>query len=90
MSSELDLDAYLRRIGLKGKPAADLAGLRALHFAHASTIPFENLDIQMGLPIRLDLASLQAKLVRRNPIIRVQGSVVSRGPAAVLIDRYAV
>ena len=65
MSAELDLGAYLRRIGLAEAPAADLAGLRALHFAHATTIPFENLDIQLGLPIRLDLGSLQAKLVRR-------------------------
>ena len=65
MSVELDLDAYLRRIGVGTRPAADLAGLQTLHFAHASTIPFENLDIQMGLPIHLDLASLQAKLVRR-------------------------
>jgi N-hydroxyarylamine O-acetyltransferase len=63
MSAELDLGAYLRRIGLAAAPAADLAGLRALHFGHATSIPFENLDIQMGLPIRLDLASLQAKLV---------------------------
>lgn len=65
MSAELDLGAYLRRIGFAGDPQPDLATLRALHLAHASTIPFENLDIQMGLPIRLDLASLQAKLVRR-------------------------
>jgi N-hydroxyarylamine O-acetyltransferase len=65
MSSELDLAAYLRRIGLAARPVADLAGLRALHLAHATTIPFENLDIQLGLPIRLDLASLQAKLVGR-------------------------
>jgi N-hydroxyarylamine O-acetyltransferase len=61
----VDLDAYLRRIGLAATPAADLAGLQALHLAHATTIPFENLDVQMGLPIRLDLASLQDKLVRR-------------------------
>jgi N-hydroxyarylamine O-acetyltransferase len=65
MSSELDLAAYLRRIGLADSPEADLAGLRALHLAHACTIPFENLDIQMGLPIRLDLTSLQAKMVQR-------------------------
>jgi len=63
MSSELALDAYFRRIGLTQPPKADLVGLRALHLAHATTIPFENLDIQMGLPIRLDLDSLQAKLV---------------------------
>jgi len=61
----LDLAAYLRRIGLQELPPANLAGLRALHLAHATSIPFENLDIQMGLPIRLDLASLQAKLVQR-------------------------
>ena len=66
MSAELDLGAYLRRIGLGTRPAADLASLRALHFAHATNIPFENLDIQMGLLIRLDLASLQAKLVLRH------------------------
>jgi N-hydroxyarylamine O-acetyltransferase len=61
----VDLAAYLRRIGLEAAPAADLMGLQALHFAHVTTIPFENLDIQMGLPIQLDLASLQAKLVKR-------------------------
>lgn len=65
MSNELDLEAYLRRIGLEAAPAPDLAGLKALHCAHATSIPFENLDIQMGLPIRLDLVSLQAKLVQR-------------------------
>ncbi len=65
MPADLDLEAYLGRIGLQAAPAAELEGLRALHFAHATTIPFENLDIQMGLPIRLDLDSLQAKLVRR-------------------------
>jgi len=65
MSAELDLAAYLRRIGLETPPSVDLEGLRALHLAHATSIPFENLDIQLGLPIRLDLDSLQAKLVGR-------------------------
>ena len=65
MFPELDLGAYLGRIGHAVAPKADLASLRSLHFAHAMTIPFENLDIQLGLPIRLDLASLQAKLVGR-------------------------
>lgn len=63
MSSDLDLDGYLRRIGLTDVPQADPTGLQALHLAHATAIPFENLDIQMGLPIHLDLAALQAKLV---------------------------
>lgn len=65
MTDPIDLQAYLRRIGFDGEVRPDLATLRSLHQAHASTIPFENLDVQMGLPIRLDLASLQDKLVRR-------------------------
>ncbi len=63
--AELDLAAYFRRIGYAGIPKADLATLQTLHVAHATTIPFENVAIQMGEPIRLDLASIQDKLVRR-------------------------
>ncbi len=59
----LDLDAYLRRIEYAGERAPSRATLDALHLAHATHIPFENLDILLGRPIRLDLASLQAKLV---------------------------
>lgn len=59
----LDLDAYLRRIEYAGDLWPSRATLDALHFAHATHIPFENLDILLGVPIRLDLASLQAKLV---------------------------
>ncbi len=65
MTAPFDLAAYLRRIGFEGEARPDVATLRLLHLAHATTLPFENLDIQMGLPIRLDLASLQDKLVRR-------------------------
>ncbi|HEX8012528.1 MAG TPA: arylamine N-acetyltransferase [Casimicrobiaceae bacterium] len=60
----LDLDAYLGRIGYAGARDAALATLRAVHFAHATRIPFENLDIMLGRPIRIDLPSLQVKLVR--------------------------
>lgn len=59
-----DLDAYLARIGYRGERRPSLATLDALHLAHATTIPFENLDILLGRPIRLDIESLQAKLVR--------------------------
>jgi len=59
----LDLAAYLRRVEYEGalEPTAEV--LRALHLAHATHIPFENLDVLLGRPIRLDLTSLQAKLV---------------------------
>lgn len=59
----VDLEAYLRRIGYTGGLQPVLAVLEAIHLAHATHIPFENLDILLGRPIALDLASLQAKLV---------------------------
>jgi N-hydroxyarylamine O-acetyltransferase len=63
---QVDLVAYLQRIGYPIEPDGvqpSYALLEALHVAHATHIPFENLDILLGLPIRLDLQSLQAKLV---------------------------
>jgi len=59
----LDLEAYLGRIGYSGRLQPDPAVLEAIHLAHATHIPFENLDVLLKRPIRLDLASLQAKLV---------------------------
>ncbi|MBA3458115.1 MAG: arylamine N-acetyltransferase [Deltaproteobacteria bacterium] len=60
----LDLDAYLDRIGWRGPLAPDLATVSGLLDRHVMTIPFENLDVLLGRPPRLDLDSLQAKLVR--------------------------
>lgn len=59
----IDLDAYLQRIGYSGRLQPVPAVLEALHLAHATHIPFENLDILLKRPIHLDLASLQGKLV---------------------------
>jgi N-hydroxyarylamine O-acetyltransferase len=61
---QLDLGAYLARVGYSGALAPTLEVLHALHLAHATHIPFENLDILLGRPISLDLGDLQAKLVR--------------------------
>jgi N-hydroxyarylamine O-acetyltransferase len=58
------LPAYLARIGDSGPLAPTSEVLDRIHQAHATTIPFENLDILLGRPIRIDLESLQAKLVR--------------------------
>ena len=63
MTEELDLEAYLARIGYAGDLDPTVETLTALHRAHVLSIPFENLDILLGRPIRLDLESLQAKLV---------------------------
>jgi len=59
----LDLDAYFDRIGYSDGLTATLATLEQLLFAHATSIPFENLDILLGRPILLDVPSVEAKLV---------------------------
>ncbi|WAE68247.1 arylamine N-acetyltransferase [Streptomyces cavourensis] len=60
----LDLDAYFARIGWSGEPRPTVEVLRSLHRAHALGIPFENLDAVLGSAPSLDLADLEAKLVR--------------------------
>jgi N-hydroxyarylamine O-acetyltransferase len=61
----IDLNAYFERIGYGGpaRPEPTLDTLRALHLLHPQAIPFENLDVLLGRPVRLDLASIQRKLV---------------------------
>jgi N-hydroxyarylamine O-acetyltransferase len=61
--SQPALDAYLARIGHAGPLDADLATLTALHRAHVLSIPFENLDVQLGRPLGLDPQAAFDKLV---------------------------
>jgi N-hydroxyarylamine O-acetyltransferase len=58
-----NLDEYAKRIGYSGTAGPDVATLTALHRAHITAIPFENLDIQMGRTVKLDPEALQAKMV---------------------------
>ncbi|HTH97248.1 MAG TPA: arylamine N-acetyltransferase [Stellaceae bacterium] len=62
----IDLDAYFTRIGYAGPRDPNLKVLRAIHAHHPMAIPFENLDPLNGRPIKLDHASLEAKLVQSN------------------------
>lgn len=64
-SVRIDLAEYFARIGYGGPRAVTLESLRALHLAHATSVPFENIDVLLGLPIRLDVPSLFDKLVTR-------------------------
>lgn len=61
----LDLDRYFSRIGFDAAPTPTRSTLAALHRAHTTSIPFENLEIILGRPILLDPDSVQDKLIRR-------------------------
>lgn len=63
--ANLDLDAYFARIGYDGPTNAGLATLEALHLAHISAVPFENVTIQTGGSISLDAGELFDKIVTR-------------------------
>ncbi len=58
------LHEYLNRIGWDGGTPPTLETVAGLMRAHMNHIPFENLDVLLGRPVRLDLDSVQDKLVR--------------------------
>jgi N-hydroxyarylamine O-acetyltransferase len=51
--------------GAVARLGRELSGFDGVHLAHATSVPFENLAIQTGETIRLDLATLQQKIVHR-------------------------
>jgi N-hydroxyarylamine O-acetyltransferase len=61
----MHVDSYLRRIEYDGPRQPSAANLRSLHRRHLFTVPFENLDIPLAVPISLDLARIYDKIVTR-------------------------
>jgi N-hydroxyarylamine O-acetyltransferase len=61
----MDLQAYFDRIGFTGEARPDLATLRALHRAHLQAIPYENLDVQLRIPLTTDPEAAFDKIVTR-------------------------
>jgi arylamine N-acetyltransferase len=59
----MKIDVYFERIGFAGTARPDLATLAALHRAHLMAIPYENLDVQLGRPVTIELASIFEKIV---------------------------
>lgn len=59
----MDLDAVCERIDYHGSRTPSLALLQALCKAFLTTVPFENLDIHLGRPIRLTPQALFDKIV---------------------------
>lgn len=64
---QVDIPAYLLRIGLDRRTSLrpDLATLKMLQYHHVTAVPFENLDVQMRVPIVLELPHLEDKIVAR-------------------------
>lgn len=60
-----DLDRYAERIGWRGARIATEETLSELHLAHATSIPFECLDLHLGRRIAIDPESVFQKLVVR-------------------------
>ena len=63
MGAEFDQRAWLRRIGYDGSLEPTLSTLHQLILAHSHAIAYESLDIMLGRTPRLDLASLQRKMI---------------------------
>lgn len=63
VNDRIDLDRYLARIGWTGAAPTTLSTLSGLLRAHMRSIPFENIDVLLGREVRLDIDSLQEKLV---------------------------
>ena len=59
-----DTAAYLLRLGVSAPAAPTGEALDELQRAHLTHVPFENLDIALGRPIRLDLDALVRKVLR--------------------------
>jgi len=61
----MDVDALLSRIGAKPPAAPTGAALAALHRAYVWTMPSEDYDIHLGVPISLHLDDIADKMIRR-------------------------
>jgi N-hydroxyarylamine O-acetyltransferase len=61
----MDISAYLQRILYAGPIKPDAQTLAGLQRAHMLAVPFENLDIPLNRPIRLEEVALWDKIISR-------------------------
>jgi N-hydroxyarylamine O-acetyltransferase len=59
------LEDYLIRIGYEGNVEPDLDCLTGIHRCHALSVPYENLDVQLGRPLDQDVERIFQKIVSR-------------------------
>ena len=65
MHDELPIGPYLARIGYTGPVRPTVETLHALQSMHNESVPYENLDIMMGVPLSLEVPALYDKIVTR-------------------------
>ena len=56
---------YLERIGFDGEPKVNLETLRKLQKCHIYSVPYENVDIRMGIFTSVNLCDIYDKVVNR-------------------------
>src|SRR5690606_2910855 len=61
----LDLHTYLGRLGYSSAPPPTLDTLRDLQARHTSEFPFETLANMLNMPVEVDPAAIQEKLLRQ-------------------------
>ena len=59
------LPRYLERIGCQGSLRPDIASLKRLQKAHVFSVPFENLDVQLGIPVSMSVDAAYEKIVEK-------------------------
>jgi len=62
-NAKFNLDGYFERIGFSGDTAPTIETLRSIHLLHAQSIPFENLNPFLRIPVILNIDSIYQKLV---------------------------
>lgn len=62
---KLDLHTYLGRLGYCSAPSPTLDTLRELQVRHTAEFPFETLANMLGIPVEVEPAAIQDKLLRQ-------------------------
>lgn len=65
MSHSPNLQSYFSRINYSGPTTPTLATLSAIVFAHVTSVPFENLSVLLGHPIRIEREHLEEKIIHQ-------------------------
>ena len=62
---QMQLKTYLERIGYRGPAEPTLECLTGIHRRQALSVPYENIDVQLGRPVDQDISRIYDKIVTR-------------------------